>query len=152
MRGRKPKPTKLKLVTGNPGKRPLNEKEPIPKPGIPECPGHIDEEARAEWGRILPELSGMGVLARTDRAALAAYCQAWSRWVKAEGEIQKHDLVVKAPGSGYPIQNPYLRIANTAMDFMRKFLVEFGLTPASRSRIMVGGQEGDEADKYFRRT
>ena len=103
MSGRKPKPTKLKLITGNPGKRLLYEREPEPKPGIPECPSHLDEEARAEWGRIAPELATMGVLARIDRAALAAYCQAWSRWVKAEGEIRKHDLVVKAPGSAVTV-------------------------------------------------
>ena len=31
MRGKKPKPTHLKLITGNPGKRPLNEAEPKPE-------------------------------------------------------------------------------------------------------------------------
>ena len=151
MAGRKPKPTKLKLIAGNPRKRPLNDREPEPKPGIQECPTHLDEEARAEWERIAPELSAMGVLARIDRAALAAYCQAWSRWVKTEGEILKRDLVVKTPGSGYPMQNPYIPIANTAMDFMRKFLVEFGLTPASRSRFMVGKQDkvDDDAERFF---
>jgi P27 family predicted phage terminase small subunit len=38
---------------------------------------------------------------------------------------------------GYPIQNPYLSIANTALDHMRKFLIEFGMTPASRSKLRV---------------
>ena len=34
MAGRKPKPTALKELEGNPGKRKLNKKEPIPGKGI----------------------------------------------------------------------------------------------------------------------
>ncbi len=159
MAGRKPKPTKLKLITGNPGKRPLNEREPQPKPGIPECPGHLDEEARAEWVRIVPELCGMGVLARTDRAALAAYCQTWSRWVKAELLIQEHGMIVQVydrerQPSTTKI-SPAVNISNKMLSQMLSFITEFGLTPASRSRIVVGGHDGlggDEAEKYFKRS
>lgn len=35
MRGRKPKPTYLKLLNGNPGKRALNEQEPKPERALP---------------------------------------------------------------------------------------------------------------------
>ena len=38
MAGRKPKPTAIKKLEGNPGKRKLNTKEPIPAKGMPECP------------------------------------------------------------------------------------------------------------------
>ena len=41
MRGRRPVPTCMKLLTGNPGKRPLNANEPQPKPEIPECPPQL---------------------------------------------------------------------------------------------------------------
>jgi hypothetical protein len=37
MRGRRPKPTRLKMLTGNPGKRPLNNDEPRPDVNIPEA-------------------------------------------------------------------------------------------------------------------
>ena len=38
MAGRKPKPTALKKLEGNPGKRKLNTKEPVPEKGMPDCP------------------------------------------------------------------------------------------------------------------
>jgi P27 family predicted phage terminase small subunit len=77
-----------------------------------------------------------------DRAALAAYCQAYGRWVEAEEKVREFGAVIKAP-SGFPIQSPYLGIANTAMRQMRDFLTEFGMTPASRTRIEISGKPSD---------
>jgi P27 family predicted phage terminase small subunit len=135
MPGPPPKPTALKQLAGNPGKRPLNKHEPKPT-GTPTCPTHLDSAAKREWTRISRELTKLGLLTNVDRAALAAYCAAYSRWAEAEKQIQKFGLVIKAP-SGYPIQNPYVGIANTSLDIMRKFSSEFGLTPASRTRLHV---------------
>src|SRR5262245_20901412 len=112
MRGRKPTPTKLKIPNGNPGKRPLNDREPIPAAGIPDCPDHLDAEAKAEWARIVPELEFMGLLTKVDRAALAAYCQAYSRWVNAEQQVAKHGIIVKSPEKNFPMKSPYLTIAD----------------------------------------
>lgn len=150
MAGRKPKPTALKQLNGNPGKRPLNRKEPKFS-GTPTCPKHLDKAARAEWKRVSDELSATGLLTTVDRAALAAYCAAWSRWVDAETNIQKFGTVIKSPKSGFPIQNPYVGIANTALDQMRKFAVEFGMTPSSRSRISVtdGPTSGDPFAEFM---
>jgi P27 family predicted phage terminase small subunit len=136
MRGRKPKTIEEKKRTGNPGKRRLNEQAPKPDLAMPECPPHLDFEARAEWNRVCPELMRMGVLARIDRAAIAAYCVSWSRWVEAEKQIRKFGPVIKAP-SGYPVQNPHLGVANTAMTFMKSLLAEFGMTASSRTRLTV---------------
>jgi hypothetical protein len=36
MAGRKPKPTAVKKLEGNPGKRKLNTKEPVPAKGLPD--------------------------------------------------------------------------------------------------------------------
>ena len=123
-------------LAGNPGHRALNRNEPKPG-GVPKCPPHLDKAAKQEWKRISAELVSLGLLTEVDRAALAAYCGAWSRWVAADLSVQKFGSVIKSPKSGFPIANPYVGIANTAMDQMRKFLVEFGMTPASRSRIQV---------------
>lgn len=136
MSGRRPKPTALKLAQGNPGKRSLNANEPKPD-GVPKCPTHLDDGAKREWKRISAELVSLGLLTSVDRAALAAYCASWSRWVDADTNVQKFGAVIKSPKSGFPIANPYVSIANTSLDLMRKFLVEFGMTPASRSRIQV---------------
>ena len=151
MRGRKPKPTVLKVLDGNPGKRAINDHEPIPAIGDPDCPEWLDAEAKAEWARITPELREMGLLSRADRPALAAYCTAWSRWVEAESHVKKYGTIVKSPEKGFPMKSPYLCVADQAMETMRKLMVEFGLTPSSRSRIRVpgGGAEQDEFDRFL---
>ena len=143
MAGRRPKPTNLRILQGNAGKRAMNAHEPRPPAQAPEIPAHLNEEARAEWGRMSEILLRIGLLTSIDRAAFAAYCVAWSRWVEAEESLKKSGTVVKAP-SGYPMISPYLVISNRAIEQMRAFMVEFGLTPASRSRISVNVHEEDD--------
>lgn len=134
MRGRRPKPTRLKLLTGNPGKRPLNANEPTPLAAIPECPVELGAVARKEWDRLAVELSQLRILTNLDRAALAAYCGAYAMWAEATEAIQKFGTMVKSP-TGYPQQSPYVSIANRQAEIMIRIAAEFGFTPASRSRI-----------------
>jgi len=134
MRGRRPKPTRLKLLTGNPGKRPFNEDEPCPEACIPDCPPELGPTARAEWDRLVGELGALRLLTNLDRAALAAYCGAYALWAEATQAIQKYGAMIKSP-QGFPIQSPYLAIANRQAEIMMRIASEFGFTPASRSRI-----------------
>ena len=134
MRGRRPKPTRMKRLTGNPGKRPLNADEPRPEPTVPECPPELGPVARQEWDRLAGELGALKILTALDRAALAAYCNAYGLWAEAIQAIQKYGTMVKSP-SGYPIQSPYVSIANRQAEIMMRIASEFGFTPASRSRI-----------------
>ena len=48
--GRKPKPTALKLVTGNPGKRPLPKKEAVVALAEPTPPAFLCDDAKVECG------------------------------------------------------------------------------------------------------
>lgn len=149
MSGRRPLPTALKILRGNPGNRKLNRAEPKPDTRIPVCPRHLKGEARSEWRRTSRELHRLGLLTTIDRAALAAYCQVWARWVKAECEVERIGEVVKAPETGYPIQNPFLSVANAALKQMRAYLVEFGMTPSSRSRLTVAPEAGQDPAETF---
>jgi P27 family predicted phage terminase small subunit len=134
MRGRRPKPTRLKLLTGNPGKRPLNMDEPRPEAVIPDCPLELGPVAKREWDRLAGDLTTLRLLTSLDRAALAAYCGAYAMWAEATEAIQKYGSMVKSP-SGFPIQSPYVAIANRQTEIMMRIASEFGFTPASRSRI-----------------
>jgi P27 family predicted phage terminase small subunit len=134
MRGRRPKPTRMKFLTGNPGKRPMNMHEPRPEPVVPDCPAELGEVARREWDRLASELGELNLLTTLDRAALAAYCGAYALWAESTEAIQKYGTMVKSP-SGYPIQSPYVSIANRQAEIMMRIASEFGFTPASRSRI-----------------
>lgn len=131
-----PKPTNLKILQGNPGKRKVNRNEPQPDSTMPDAPDHLDEVGKAEWDRVSVELHRIGLLTGVDRTSLAAYCQNYSRWVKAEQMLQKNGFITKAE-SGYEMPSPWVAIGNKALDQMRKFLVEFGMTPASRTKVKV---------------
>src|ERR1043166_7625259 len=107
MRGRRPKPTRLKVLTGNPGKRPLNVAELTPEPAIPDCPPELGPVAHREWDRLVGELASLRLLTNLDRAALAAYCGAYALWAESMEAIQKYGTMIKSP-SGYPVQSPYV--------------------------------------------
>jgi P27 family predicted phage terminase small subunit len=149
-RGRKPKPAPLRLIEGNAGKRPIPK--PVAAPAdLPVAPAHLPAEAKAEWARIVPGLERMGLLSSVDRAALAAYCACWARWVKAETELQRLGADLVRTPNGAIIQSPWISIANRSLELMHKYLSEFGLSPVSRQRLSVkdAPDGGDKAEKYF---
>ena len=143
--GRKPKPTAVKILEGNPGKRKLNEHEPQPQRKAPPCPKWLEPEAKKEWRRLAKTLEAMGVLTEADMAAFAGSCQAYARWKEAEERITDRGLVIRTP-SGYPQQVPYISIAQQYLKLMQQFAEQFGLTPAARSRIIAGNGEGKAVD------
>lgn len=154
MRGRKPKPTHLKVLEGNPGRRPINGREPKPPRDVPTCPSHLGPSAKAEWKRLAGVLNRIGMLTTVDRAALAVYCQSWGRWVEAERKLQETPPLLKTP-AGYVQQSPWLSIANKERELMARYMAELGLTPSSRSRLSVDMSqrpkpwEFDPANAYF---
>ena len=145
VRGRKPKPTALKQLEGNPGKRPLNTAEPVPPKGTLKCPVWLEPEAKKEWKRLAPSLEAMGVLTMADLTAFSGYCQAYARWKEAEEFITQHGSIFQTP-SGYVQQVPQVSIAQQNLKIMQSFCSEFGLTPACRSRIIAAG--GGKDDTY----
>jgi P27 family predicted phage terminase small subunit len=130
----------VKVLTGNPGKRPLNQNEPRPEPVAPDCPAELGPSARREWDRLVGELASLRILTGLDRAALAAYCGAYGLWAEATEAIQKYGVMVKSP-TGFPMQSPYVAIANRQAEIMMRIASEFGFTPASRSRISAPAPE-----------
>jgi len=144
-KGRKPKPTALKILEGNPGKRQLNTNEPTPVKKAPKCPSWLDNDAKKEWRRLTKQLEDLGLLTTIDMAAFAGYCQAYARWKEAEEFISKHGTIVKTP-SGYWQQVPQVSIAQTYLKIMNKFCEQFGLTPSARSRIVADTGQQNEAD------
>src|SRR5690348_1699990 len=98
--GRRPLPTAVKKLRGNPGKRALNDKEPAAPSGDPVMPKGLSAAAAQEWRSIVPELRQLGVLSRIDGKALAAYCHAYARWFQAEREVRRLGLVLREPIMG----------------------------------------------------
>lgn len=143
MQGRKPKPTALKKLEGNPGKRALNKKEPKPESAIPDCPSHLKDAAREEWDRVTKELHALGLVTKIDRAALAVCCSAWADYVKACSKLEKEgEVIVSDKGGMY--QNPWMAIKKRSMEQIAKFYAEFGMTPSARSRLKVETPDSEE--------
>lgn len=145
-RGRKPKPTALKALEGNPGRRPLNEREPRPVKKAPRCPAWLEEDAKKEWKRMGKILEQIGLLTEMDMTAFAGYCQAYARWKEAEEFITQHGTIIRTP-NGYLQQVPQVSIAQTNLKIMLKFCEQFGLTPSARSRIAAGEGSADPTDE-----
>ncbi len=143
--GRKPKPTAVKKLEGNPGKRKLNTNEPMPGKGMPDCPKWLLPLAKEEWERLCEKLNQMGVLTEVDRAAFAAYCQSYARWKEAQDHINSEGATYETE-NGMQRPNPWVAICNTEQRLMMQAASEFGLTPSARSRIMAATAKDESAD------
>jgi len=145
------KPTALRLIQGNPGKRAINHQEPIIPPADVSPPAHLSGRASAEWRRIAPLLLDAGVLTRSDTDALGIYCEALGRLAEAHAHLQETGYLIRSP-NGYPIQNPWYAVMKECHEVIRAFGNEFGMTPASRSKIRVDDSKlHDEFETYLSR-
>jgi len=151
MRGRKPVPTALKILRGNPGQRRIDlEHEAAPGAALDLTPpAYLSEDARAEWADKSEMLARLGLLTEADLDAFALYCQTFARWKEAEAALLKSGLLIKSgSNNGIPVVNPYLGIATKAQAQCSRMLIEFGLTPSSRARVKV--EKPKKVDKFAR--
>ncbi|WP_297767776.1 phage terminase small subunit P27 family [uncultured Roseovarius sp.] len=130
MRGPKPKPKAGTMAN-------------TPMGALPRCPAHLSDTARKEWRRLATPLHAAGILTLADRAALAAYCQAYARWVEAEERLAETPTLLKTP-NGHVQQSPWLSVANKQLELMGRYMSELGLTPSARRRIDMPMEVGPE--------
>jgi P27 family predicted phage terminase small subunit len=156
------KPTSLKLLQGTFRRDRVAPNEAKPETAIPEMPKHLSPIAQKEWQAMTAELYNLGLLSRIDGAALAAYCECYNDWVESSAKCATGEgpngepldrKVIKTAAGNY-IENPYYSIKKRSMELMHKFLTEFGMTPASRTRInaiepTTAKASADPAEKYF---
>ena len=147
-RGRRPKPTWMKVISGNPGNRKLNDDEPIPLGDLKDPPAWladatIPEDRRdmlAESWRYAIEHAPPGLLRCLDRSVLATWVVADVLHRRAVMKVMEFGEVVKTPSG--PMQSPYLSIANKQAQLKIRLESEMGFTPSSRSRVKVGKTKG----------
>lgn len=149
--GRKPTPTALKLVKGNPGKRALPKKEAVIALSEPTPPSFLSDDAKVEWGRVCSVLFAVGLMTELDRAALAAYCASYGLWAQAERELALKTLTIET-SNGNAIQNALVGIANKAKADVVRYAAEFGMTPSARARVTANPPNEKEENplrKFF---
>ena len=156
MRGRKPKPSHLHLVNGNPGKRARKRNEPDPPKGIPDPPMPLSGKKLAAWNHLADKLNEMGVLTVADGWALDRLAanfveiQEWEAIIETDGRMV--DQVMSDGETVRRIPNPACVNHSDAEKRFKAYMCEFGLTPSSRSRVNAKPKEKENQDpaaKYF---
>lgn len=151
-RGPPPKPTALKLLAGNPGKRKINANEPKPdkaEKGKRRCPAWMPPSGKRLWLVLVPELERLNLLSKIDDAMLEGACANYGRALQAEALINKQGLVIMTD-KGFMIRHPAVSIARNSWLVWCRFASAFGLDPSSRSRIQIKAQSpGRDVDEDF---
>jgi P27 family predicted phage terminase small subunit len=137
-RGRKPKPTMLRVLQGNPGKRALNHEEPAYGPGAPAKPEFLDDFAGEEWDRLIGMLVSARVITKGDGGILLVACDSYQlrqyqKFLKEKGSLS-YDASTINGGTNY---KPYPEVGqrNMARRQYQSALSELGLSPSSRSKV-----------------
>jgi len=155
MRGRKPKPSALKLLAGNPGKRALNKREPRPRREIPSPPAHLSDGARTAWGALSTRLDRLGLLTELDAFALELLCENYAEILTLRQDVTtagRYQAVTTATGDKMERARPAAAMLADAERRFRGMMSEFGLTPSARSRIETtddADRDADPAEAYF---
>lgn len=147
MKGRKPKPTALKILSNNPGKRPLNKAEPKYPTLGDKPPEFLGDIAQEEWRRVFPILSAAKVIKAPEAALLTAYCEAFETYQRAADMSRGKGFIVKAP-NGCPMISPLFTVLSRARADMVRLMAELGITPSSRSRVQAEQDDDDDGNPF----
>lgn len=133
--GRKPIPTHMKILQGNPGGRALPQDEPKPAKTarVPSPPKWLPKEARAIWRKHADALWQLGLLTVADIDALATLCETTALYHTAVEMLGKHGATWTNKETGYSQPTAWMSVRNQTLKQMQSLWSEFGLTPAARS-------------------
>ncbi|WP_326592830.1 phage terminase small subunit P27 family [Streptomyces brevispora] len=144
-------PAKLRLLKGRSDGKDAAGRAVNPGPAFkripPAAPDWLSEEAAAEWDRVLPGLSRLELLKPEDRAALAAYCEAWATFREATEAVQRDGLTIEAKQG--TLAHPAVGIARAAGREMRAWAAHFGLTPSTEQALARGSENEPDPDNPF---
>jgi P27 family predicted phage terminase small subunit len=144
----KPKPTHLKLLTGNPGKRKLNKNEPCAASSLPHPPSWLTARAKAIFRLLVKRIDGMGYASSSHTESLGL-C-AWRL-----DQVEQCEAVIRTEGMTYGTETmggstmwrsrPEVALQSEAARHAQSLLCEFGLTPSSASKVSVPGKPKSNA-------
>lgn len=152
--GRPPTPTHLKVISGNPGKRPLNDQEPQLPNERPKYPKGFSAEEKACWDVVCSYLEKMGICSVVDSMAMERLIKVYMEIMVLTKTIESEGFTYQCETKGGGIMlraHPAVALLADADRRFRQWLVEFGLTPSSRSRIKVDASQNpqDQIADYF---
>jgi hypothetical protein len=154
IRGTLPTPTKIRMLNGNPSRRPLPTNEPQFAPGIPDRPKGMSVDARKHRDGLVHEMANAGVLRRVDGGALAMLCEdlAMLDTLRKGLASQAREITKKAKQKKQQISGNALTVLSRTTEGRRTFSTirelsaqviiqrrEFGLTPSASTRVQACG-------------
>ncbi|WP_447879936.1 phage terminase small subunit P27 family [Serratia fonticola] len=148
-------PTHLRLVKGNPSKRPINKDEPKPTSGVPPTPKHFNKQEKYWFKRLGDQLDEIGVITVLDGMALELLVGAYVEWRKHRDVIdQEGDSYKTTTSTGDMIirAHPQVAMMDKAANRVAKMMAEFGMSPASRSKVgSPGTSEADPLEEFLKK-
>ncbi|MFE5662447.1 phage terminase small subunit P27 family [Streptomyces niveus] len=148
---RTPEPAKLRLLKGRSDGKDSAGREVNPGPAFkripPTAPDWLSEEAASEWDRVMPELARLELVKEADRAALAAYCEAWATFRDATETVAREGLTIEAKQG--TLAHPAVGIARAAGREVRAWAAHFGLTPSTEQALARGSENEPDPDNPF---
>ncbi len=152
------KPTKLKLIHGTfrKDRAPANEPEPEKVTDVPGPPSYLDKYAKKLWKSLAGELVEKGILTIVDIPALEVTCELYGQYRLSHeavfcpvdpktGRKVKRSLAEYMRGRNSQTMPEYTAMTK-AFGAFKAYLIEFGLTPSSRSRLDLPESSEDKTD------
>jgi len=148
-RGPKPQPTAMRLLRGNPGKRPINTSEPKFETTNTRPPKNLSALGRKKWRELIKLLHRKKLFTDADRDLLHNYVIAFERWIEAERRLSIAGTTAEHTDSNGNIvmrRRPEVDVSRIYQSQMYKIAAEFGMSPSSRSKIFGDGSGGKVVD------
>lgn len=142
VKGRTPKPTALRKLEGNPGKRPINRREPEPT-GPLRAPDFVTGAASEEWDRVVSSMPP-GVYTAADVPVLTVYCLAWVQYRNALALVAREGMT-SVGSTKQTCAHPAIAIAAKQADLILRASDRLGMSPTARARLEVQAAEQPES-------
>lgn len=140
------KPRALKILEGNPGRRPVEAEVPF-KREPPVKPEGLSDDASWLWDEIVFQMEGVGLLKPIDGASLRMLCETFARWREAVRMRQESGLLHDT--SQGRNKAPWIGIEENASRDFRAWCNEYGITPAAEAKLRGGGEDVGDEDNPF---
>ncbi|WP_296258473.1 MULTISPECIES: phage terminase small subunit P27 family [unclassified Pseudomonas] len=169
--GRAGKPASVHILQGNRSKKSFDElinevKAPAVPVAAPPMPDVLSDDAVAEWERLVPDLTALGLISTLDQMALATYCQAYADWLRYQRLIAKRNADsaddlggdIQTFKTGAQQMHVLRQLANDAEKRANAAGAQFGFSPMARRNLKTApapqgelfpNEQRDAAARYF---
>lgn len=146
------KPTNLKIVTGNPGKRGLNKQEPDPDYlNDLVAPAFLSHAAKQVWDEVAPTLRQSRLLTVVDVPVLSMLCESLAEYRRATVNCDETPMKYSSKTGG-DVMSQWKIVQSMSLKQVMLIAREFGMTPAARTKIAIqpmGSLFDEEGTDYF---